>query len=211
MSDQTFLYIKNEPKQPEKVPDAPWMDAEGLKLFKNIATSSQCYLEFGSGGSTMYMLKNTDAKIISVDSDGEWVKNIINSIDDNQKNRLHIEHCNIGAVGAWGTPRNNSAIHNYWHYMSAPWDWATENNLIPDLILVDGRFRVASFLYSLLSSQIGSTILFDDYLDRPEYFVVENFCKPIETAGRMAIFKVTKDYSIPEICKVISKYSVNPD
>jgi hypothetical protein len=92
-----------------------------------------------------------------------------------------------------------------------PWEYANQKSLKPDLILVDGRFRVACFLYSLLCAETNTTILFDDYTERPEYFIVEKFCKLDHTVGRMGFFKVVKDYTIPEICKTISQYSVIPD
>lgn len=211
MTTGKFLYLDNAP-QKKVVSEIPWMDQDGLILFKNLANKSQCYLEFGAGGSTLHMIKNTNTRhIVSVDSDKEWVKNINECVDSSQKHRLHIEHCNIGPVGAWGVPRNQSHIDNYWRYMSMPWEYVEGNFLIPDLILIDGRFRVACFLYSLLCAKLETTILFDDYTERPEYFIVEKFCKLNLTAGRMALFKVSKEYSIPEICKVITQYSVVPD
>ena len=39
-----------------------------------------------------------------------------------------------------------------------------ENKLVPDLILIDGRFRVCCFLSSLKYGNVGTKILFDDYL-----------------------------------------------
>ena len=211
MTNKKFLYINDEPAI-KKLPEEPWMGEEGLILFKELANKAQYYLEFGSGGSTIYMIKNSKAKkIISVDSDKDWVKKINESLNESQKNRLHIEHCNIGQVGSWGVPRNNSHIDSYWRYMVTPWGYATKISIKPDLILIDGRFRVACFLYSLLASEIGTTILFDDYADRPEYFVVEQFCKLSSKAGRMGVFKSSKDYSTTEICQAIAQYSVQPD
>ena len=211
MTNKNFLYITDEPTI-KKVPEEPWMDEEGLLFFKQQANKAECYLEFGSGGSTLYMIKNTNAKkIISVDSDKDWVKNINESLAESLKNRLHIEHCNIGQVGSWGVPRNNSHIDSYWRYMVTPWEYATKNSLKPDLILIDGRFRVACFLYSILAAEIGTTILFDVYAERPEYFVVEKFCKLSSKAGRMGVFKSSQNYSIIEICQAIAQYSVQPD
>ena len=55
-------------------------------------------------------------------------------------------------------------------------------------MLVDGRFRVACVLESLLSlSPLSETkILLDDYVDRPEYAVVEEYAD-VELVGRMAV------------------------
>ena len=209
MTTKQLLYVNDF--QPKKIPNAPWMDEKGLSVFKQLSAQSKCYLEFGSGGSTVYIAKNTNVEnIISVDSDEIWVRDITSAISLSGKN-IFIQYCNIGEVGSWGTPKNKGQIGNYWQYMSMPWECANKNSLKPDLILVDGRFRVACFLYSLLCAEINTTILFDDYSERPEYFIVEKFCRLEKIEGRMGVFKVTNDHKIPEICKNIAKYSVVPD
>lgn len=90
---------------------------------------------------------------------------------------LHLTHCDLGEIGDWGTPINRDKSADFWRYMASPWDIAKREKLIPDVVLIDGRFRVASFLYSLLSARVGTLLMFDDYLNREYYFVVENFCK----------------------------------
>jgi hypothetical protein len=36
----------------------------------------------------------------------------------------------------------------------------------------------------------GTHLLFDDYTDRPEYHLVEEFIKPVQTCGRQALFTI---------------------
>ena len=60
------------------------------------------------------------------------------------------------------------------------------------MILIDGRFRVACFLYSLINAKEGSIIIFDDYTDRAHYHVVEEVIEVYENCGRQAIFKAPK-------------------
>jgi hypothetical protein len=93
-------------------------------------------------------------------------------------------------------------------YMAQPWRLAKHHNLVPDTVLIDGRFRVASFLFSLLSARIGTTILFDDYVDRPVYFVVEQSCPLTSLCERMGLFHAAKNFSITEICENIAKYAI---
>lgn len=210
MVTRPLLYVNNFSSK-RKIPETPWMDEEGLVTFKQLAEKSICYLEFGSGGSTVYIAKNTNVKtIISVDSDKKWVLDITDSIKESKK-EIIIQHCDIGEVANWGVPKNKNQIENYWQYMSMPWKYANQKKLKPDLILIDGRFRVACFLYSLLCAEIDAIILFDDYTLRPEYFIVEKFCKLDHTTGRMGIFSVRKEYEIPEICRAIAQYSLIPD
>ena len=210
MTARKLLYV-NDLSAIRSIPQIPWMDERGLAIFKEFAAKSNCYLEFGSGGSTVYIAKNTNVKnILSVDSDEKWVRDINEAIQTSTK-EIMLQYCNIGEVGNWGVPKNRNRVENYWQYMSMPWEYAIQKSLKPDLILIDGRFRVACFLFSLLCAEINTTILFDDYVDRSEYFIVEKFCKLVETQGRMAIFKATKDFQVPEISLAIAKYSLNPD
>ena len=57
-------------------------------------------------------------------------------------------------------------------------------------MLVDGRFRVACFLTSLIEADAGATILFDDYTDRPHYHLVEDYAPVVDQAGTQVKFVV---------------------
>lgn len=60
----------------------------------------------------------------------------------------------------------------------------------PDLVLIDGRFRLACFLHSQLAAETGTPILFDDYTNRPQYHLVEEFCPIEQSEGRQVLFSV---------------------
>ena len=86
-------------------------------------------------------------------------------------------------------PGSSAATWPKFHtYPMVPWDLARARGLAPDLVLVDGRFRAACFLASLLFARPGAVILFDDYVDRPFYHTVEAFGTPAlhgRTHGRV--------------------------
>jgi hypothetical protein len=67
-----------------------------------------------------------------------------------------------------------------------------QEKISPDLVLIDGRFRVFCFLTSVKFAPVGTKILFDDYINRPFYHVVEEFCERIDTCGRQALFEVSQ-------------------
>lgn len=185
----------------------PSMDEGGLHFFDHTLNHTNCLLEYGSGGSTSYAANiKKIKKIISVDTSQDWVVKVCNSILDGDT-ELFIEYCDVGPVGDWGVPVDRAKSADFWRYMVKPWQIAKENKLIPDAILIDGRFRVASFLYSLLSARIGTVIMFDDYFDREHYFVVEKFCKLREKHGRMGVFYVDQNYSVTDLVSSISEYS----
>ena len=55
------------------------------------------------------------------------------------------------------------------------------------MVLIDGRFRVACFLFSLLNAKKDSIIIFDDYMNRSEYHVVEEVLPKYEKCGRQVV------------------------
>jgi hypothetical protein len=196
---------------PEHARLEPHMDADGLRYFQESLKRSRCYLEYGSGGSTAHAAKIAQIPtIISIESDKLWIEKVRKTVGI-VSSKLYLEHCDIGEVGDWGNPKTKDKVDDYWKYAAMPWGMARSLNVVPDTVLVDGRFRVSCFLFSLVSARVGTTILFDDYLDRPEYYVVERFCQLHEKSGRMAVFVVAKSFSIPEICEKIAQYSVLPN
>jgi hypothetical protein len=190
----------------------PHLDEEGLKIFSNECVGRKVYLEYGSGGSTVFACNRMKIPtIISIESDKNFV-NLINSLCDRDATQgVAILHADIGEVLDWGVPKDKAGISEYWRYMSMPWDVAKINKLDPDLIFIDGRFRVASFLYSILNAKKGTIILFDDYIDRPEYHIAQKFAVLHSIHGRMAKFVVNNQNDLPNLVKHIAKYSIIQD
>lgn len=170
------------------------------ELFVKYLDKSRIYGEYGVGVSTVFANTYKNKHTIAVDTDKNWILNIEkNSLDS--KN-LEIIHIDLGKLKTWGTPEGYEFRQNFKNYLSAIW----EKSFKPDLILVDGRFRVACFLTSLLNADEGSIIIFDDYTLRPEYHIVEIFEKPIESNSRQAVFKVSGNYDIKKLKYYIEKF-----
>ena len=155
------------------------------KLFKKILNKSKVYGEYGCGLSTNWVLKNTQAKILSVDSSKKWVESV-KSENVKYKNRLNIKFINLGEVGNWGRPLNYESAFNFNAYT----DWLWQQSSTPDIVLIDGRFRVSCFLTSLKHAKKGTKLIFDDYCNRPYYHLVENHIKKEETFRRQCLFIV---------------------
>lgn len=188
---------------------SPHLNKKGLTIFEQYVSNATCYLEYGSGASTWHAHQLGAQHIISVDSSEDWNKTVKSHLKD--ANNIDLLYCDIGPVGNWGRPVNDKGIRDYHTYMVSPWRVAHEKNLEVDLIMIDGRFRVACFLYSLLCAKAGTVILFDDYGHRFRYHIVEKFCRKVDSYGRMAKFYVEKDYDLPELVATIAKYSIIKD
>ena len=186
----------------------PAIYGSGLECFRKRLGDSKCYLEYGSGGSTIYAANIAKVpSIISIETDKSWNSKVKSQIESNSQ-KLFLEHCDLGEVGEWGTPKNINKMSDFWKYSFKPWDIALQNSLIPDTILIDGRFRVSTFLTSLMYSCEGSIFMFDDYFPRPQYFIVEKFCSLYEKHDGMAVFISEKKYIHTEITRTIAEYSV---
>lgn len=187
----------------------PHMDDEGFQCFREKIAGVQCYLEYGCGGSTVYAAKVANVpSIIAVDTNREWVDRVTASIQGSE-GRFFIEHCDLGPTGDWGVPKSDEKRKFFWRYVVTPWNTAKQNSLTPELVLIDGRFRIASFLFSLLSAPEGTTILFNDYFDRPHYAVAEEFCRVDQRRGRMAVFKTTRSFSQTDLATKLMIHSLD--
>lgn len=166
-------------------------------IFVEAVSACTVYGEYGCGASTIWCVNNTTVPIISVDSSAEWISRVRDHSE--RRNGLKMVHVDLGELGDWGRPVAYGRRSAFSDYIAAPWS----HDAKPDLILVDGRFRVACFLQSLVNANEGATILFDDYTERRHYHVVEEFVERVATCGTMAKFvvptKLDRDAIVEEI------------
>jgi hypothetical protein len=150
-------------------------------LFKKHIRTATNYVEIGCGQSTVFAAKMQNLKkIVCIDTSKAWL-DIVQEVATNKD--IIACHADFGTLAEWGRPTSYSKINALNKYTSAIFDHCQ-----PDLILIDGRFRVFSFLYAMANSREGTKILFDDYTNRPHYHIVEKEIKPKELFGRQALF-----------------------
>lgn len=153
-------------------------------LFKSLLPKCSVYGEYGCGDSTVYVAENSNSIIFSVDTSIEWIRAVRARLANDERAMLH--HVDLGNLGEWGRPLTYDKSKHFGDYT----DWLWHRPLQPDLVLVDGRFRVCSFLTCLKHAKPGVLILFDVYVDRPHYHYVERYVQPIEVYGRQALFEI---------------------
>lgn len=149
---------------------------------------SSTILEYGSGGSTAMAAQMVGKTVFSVENAQPWHDAMAVWFSENPPTsdiRLHFE--NVGKTGKWGWPVVENKWHKYPRYSLSVWQRA--DFIHPDLVLIDGRFRVGCFLATLFSITKPVTVLFDDYVGRErKYDICESFSPIVETRGRMAKF-----------------------
>ena len=154
---------------------------------------------YGVGASTRWVLENTKSKIISVDTDKKW----INTIDiTNKDSRTKLTWVNLGDLESWGRPNSYEYRDHFIDYISNVWNFDQK----ADVVLIDGRFRAACFLYSLINTKNCSLIIFDDYFNRSHYHIVEEVISIFETCGRQAVFRVTDNYDKKLAKELLNKF-----
>ena len=154
-------------------------------LFKEEIKKVGLYGEYGCGKSTKWVLNNSTANVIAVDTSNEWV-DAVKKDNQSNNNRLNIHYSNLGDVGSWGRPLSYEEICSFSEYTDYIW----KQKKTPKLVLVDGRFRVCCFLTSLKFAEEGTKILFDDYIIRPHYHFVEKYVSRFKECGRQCMFVV---------------------
>ena len=172
------------------------------EIFLDNIQNCKIYGEYGCGDSTLYVLENFNIRIYSVDTSIEWIELIKKKSTKN----LNIKHIDIGKVKflKWGLPETLDKRKEFINYCY----WLWQQNPKPDLVLIDGRFRVCSFLVSLKMASPGTKIIFDDYVYNPEYHLVEEFIKPIRQNKRQALFVIPdkKELNLIELDEEIKKF-----
>jgi hypothetical protein len=163
------------------------------------------YFEFGSGGSTAFAASIGVASIESVDSHEQWFANVSSypplrrMADDN---RFFYHYVEIGSAnGSFGLPQPGADPNLFPNYPRS----IRNARYTPDLVFVDGRFRVACAAEAALRCP-NAFILIHDYSVRPAYFAVESFLQEVDRVASLVLFK-RKPY-VPDtiIREIVQKY-----
>ena len=189
----------------------PFLLINDKKMFYRYLDKSKIYFEYGSGGSTYQAsIRNNIIKIYSVESDKKWQNILQEKIKSNNViyffNEMNVQPNN------WGHPGPNSTQIQHINYSNYIRKLTESEQKSIDLILIDGRFRVACCLKCFDVINTDCLIVFDDFLNRTQYHVVLNYYDIVEktTDNRMVILQKKKSIDfIPE--ELIKKYELIAD
>jgi hypothetical protein len=153
-------------------------------LLRHLSLSSN-YFEFGCGGSTLFACENGpyNLKIHSIDSSPMWINKTLNYSCvkmSNLSGRLTIRHIDIGAVGNWGIPTDRLRGPKIWRFYSESIFDVHEN---VDLVLVDGRFRMACVVNSFIAHP-NAKVLLHDLLEPSHYVQYERLLEVADVIER---------------------------
>ena len=188
----------------------PTMSEAEIEFFTSNLNSSSHYLETGCGGTTLLAIEAGVKQIDIVETDIDWIRKLkvhpaILQAMSEQRIRFH--HRNIGRVKQWGFPSDDTYRHVWPFYSLGVW---TEIEDDVDLVLVDGRFRVATALASLLMARKDTTIILHDFAGRDYYNVLLDYVILIEQIDTMIVFKRDKASKDKEILLAWFEYMYDP-
>ncbi|WP_457935731.1 hypothetical protein [Mesorhizobium sp. 10J20-29] len=160
------------------------MHQREVALMESFLAKSTSYFEFGMGGSTCLAAQLVRDRVSAIDSSLEWIQKVREAIGENPRKQIDLRHIDVGPLGAWGMPLSRKRQE----HLFPAYSLAIEENGHFDLCLVDGRFRVASFMQALLMAEQETVLAIHDYAGRRKYHVVEEFARPIAQCRQLAFF-----------------------
>ncbi len=184
-----------------------------------VAVVRECFskasslVEFGCGGSTLMAVRSPSLRRIwSVESDPAWIAKLRAETEiaaAEQAGRLRLLGVDIGAVGEFGFPRD-AANRDAWprYYESV---WGDGDAIDTDLVLVDGRFRVACALEAIARCRPHAILLFHDFWNRTPYHPVLAFTDWLGSCDSLAILRRKPSIDRVKFDAVRRAYRLQPD
>ncbi|SMP19903.1 hypothetical protein [Algoriphagus winogradskyi] len=156
-----YLYCRNY-KFPNEA-ELPWINHFAYKKLESLLKPDMNVLEFGSGGSTMF-LKNKVKSIYSIEHDGEWFKEVVKNAGAHPglTLNLHIPEKENNQdfpdlyKSVNGMYCDGFTFQNYAHAA----DHLPDGSI--DLLIIDGRVRPACLIQTISKLKSGGILLFDN-------------------------------------------------
>jgi hypothetical protein len=144
----------------------PRMSPGEIALLESALDLAELYLEFGSGGTTLTAARKPHLRCFSVEADKQWVGRLMECVEIQaavEEGRLDLFHVDIGPVGMWSLPIDKAADLAWGNYYISVWQHLPS---APDLVLVDGRFRLACCIMAFLACPPETKVLLHDFGSR---------------------------------------------
>ena len=111
----------------------------------------------------------------------------------------------------WGYPCGHCLKIDLINYSEHMRNLSIEERSKIDLVMIDGRFRVACCLKCFEVINDDCYIIFDDFLHRKKYHIILVYYEIVEKTEdkRMVILRKKKNISIPD--ELIKNYELIPD
>lgn len=191
----------------------PWMSESETALLKQCLFSGCRVLEFGCGGSTAFFFENNAMSVTSVESDQAWLDKLkADPLLDffKMKKRWLPLYADIGPVVGVGFPVNRDKFTQWPNYHHDIWDHIPD--LSPDLVLIDGRFRVACYCQVLLHCKNPDMRIFiHDFSNREQYQCILDIGTVESRADTAVVLRPPANPDLELIFDTLEKHFFLPD
>jgi hypothetical protein len=173
------------PASEENVP--PNISSAELECYRRHLTTARAVLEYGAGGSTVLAAQSGVASLYTVDTDPAWLATVqahpavARMITSGKATLAHID---LGETKRWGKPRNKLGFWRWPRYAARPW----LDGFRPDLVLVDGRFRVSCIMRALRDGGEGIKIAVHDF-QRRHYQPALQFASVLDKVDNLVVLQ----------------------
>jgi hypothetical protein len=188
------LQLRWATRRGHTVGDVPAFAPEVIEWFRAFLPTVSGYIEYGSGASTI-LAARAGVRTISMETDTRYAAAVRAALPPRAP--VTVLEANIGWTENWGYPvctrRSSARLTSWRNYALAPFDLAEQEKWLPQLVLVDGRFRRACALaaaQAIIAAGAQAEILFDDYLSRSHYAKIEEYLGKPRLMANAALFTV---------------------
>lgn len=190
----------------------PFMSDSEFQLFNSLCKDKKTFLEYGSGGSTIYFLKN-GKRVYSVESSLSFhtYMNSISIVKKFNGDLLHSTFLDLGVHDKWGKPETFDKQDQWYKYYSEVWKKVISDDIKVDAIFIDGRFRVCCCLYSIIkvieNGWTDTLFIIHDFWNRKEYHEVLNFLDEHQSDSTLGSFKIKENIDLNSINLLLEQYA----
>jgi len=160
------------------------------------ASQAGSYVDYGSGASTLGVAMLA-ARALSIENQAHWCTRMLARTDVSfwrAQGKFQYECINIGETRDWGYPQSKADNVRFADYVEAIGLFDRGTGSAPsgppviDVVLIDGRFRVACALKALWHIDDASVVIIHDYFTRLAYYeAVLEYYDIVDSVDTMAI------------------------
>jgi hypothetical protein len=168
--------------------------------------TSKFVVEFGPGNLALYGLSLGCSKAVVVDPDQSWIELYVSSSQAKsylEVGALIVSHADIGPVDGWGNPSDIEQRQTWSRYLANGWDKVAALNVVPDTVILSGRFRVAAGISALLAIENldFNILLLDTGVERPYYKALLDFFDITDATNKLTAMRCKP---LVEKCKALT-------
>lgn len=167
-------------------------------------------LEFGMGGSTCLAAAQHVEHLYSVEADQGWIDRCLAMPEVTplvRAGRLVTHRPDIGPIAAYSMPMDPASANRWPNYSTSVWDQLAHT---PDLVLIDGRFRVSCFLQAIMRLPASTTYVIHDFWSREHYRPMLQFASLVDRVDDLAILRAHHDIDWRSVGLATSAYLLDP-